>query len=396
MAFYNYILLAVSVLLTGFLIISKRRKLISRKWLKRTVSIVATLAIVIMLCAVILFPDLNTVPTTGRYAYASAVAELTDMSRDEEFKPGGGRRKLSVLIYYPNEGEIESNSCPLIVFSHGGMATKTSNLSLYRELASHGYVVVSIDHTYHSLCTEIGKEKIFIDPGYMRELNGEDSHSDIENSFACFQKWMKLRTDDINFVIDTLIEKSLNEENSFYKLIDTDKIGVAGHSLGGSAALGVARQRGDVKAVLALESPFLCDITGVDGEQFLWNTDPYGCAVMNIYSDSGFPLIETDNKYVQNKNYLDNEGNIRYHYIEGSNHFTLTDLVRMSPVFCALLGGGYQKSGYDTLAIINQKSLAFFEEFLRRSAHTVTQTPKMRGLSPQADIYIPLKRDNLY
>jgi hypothetical protein len=68
---------------------------------------------------------------------------------------------------------------------------------------------------------------------------------------------------------------------------------------------------------------------------------------------------------VQNKNHLHNNGNIRYYYIEGSNHYTLTDLVRTSPFFCALLGGSYKKSGYDTLKFINQKSLAFFDDYLK-------------------------------
>jgi dienelactone hydrolase len=365
MSFYNYILLAVLFLLVIFLIISIKRKLIKQRWLKRLINVITIITIVLTFSIVVLFPNLNSIPTTGEYTYTSCVVELTDLSRIEEYKSDGSHRKLSVLVYYPLEDEIASNNCPLIVFSHGGISTKTSNLSLYKELASHGYVVVSIDHTYHSLFTEIDNTKIYIDSGYMKELSKEDSNSDIENSYACFQKWMKLRTDDINFVIDTFIEKSQDENDPFYQLIDTNRIGLAGHSLGGAAALGAARQRSDVKAVLALESPFMCDIIGVDGEDFIWNTDPYHCAVMNIYSDNGYALIETDNKYVQNKNYLVNEGNIRYYYIEGSNHYTLTDLVRVSPILCALLGGVYEKSGYDSLVLINQKSLDFFGEYLR-------------------------------
>lgn len=125
-----------------------------------------------------------------------------------------------------------------------------------------------------------------------------------------------------------------------YSLIDAKTIGVAGHS-------------------------HICAILQALMEMSLHgNTEPYPCAVMNIYSDSGYPLIETDNKYVQNKNYLYNNGNVEYYYIEGSNHYTLTDLVRRSPIVCALLGGGYQKSGYDTLNLINQKSLAFFDKYL--------------------------------
>lgn len=365
MAFYNYILLAISFLLIGFLIIASRRRLIKKRWLKRTVNVLATIAIVLMICAAALFPNLKSIPTTGEYAYISCVLELTDPSRNEAYKTDGSQRKLSVLVYYPHESKIPDNACPLIVFSHGGISTKTSNLSLYQELASHGYVVVSIDHTYHALFTEIDGVRIPIDSGYMKELSEEDSHSDIQNSFSRFQKWMKLRTDDIRFVIDTFIDRSINESSSFYRLIDAGRIGVAGHSLGGAAALGVARQRDDVQAVLALESPYLYDITGVDGQEFTWNTEPYQCAVMNIYSDSGYPLIENDNKYVQNKNHLINNENILYEHIAGSNHYTLTDLVRTSPILCVLLGGGYEKSGYDTLTLINQKSLAFFDEHLR-------------------------------
>ena len=365
MAFYNYILLVVLIFLIGFLVIFAKQKLIKKGWLKRTVNVITTIAIVFITCAVLLFPNLKSIQTTGEYSYTSCVLELTDTSRIEDYKSDGSPRKLPVLVYYPHEDGIVNNTCPLIVFSHGGISTKTSNLSLYKELASHGYVVVSIDHTYHALNTEINGVKIHIDSGYMKELKAEDSHSDIDNSYACFQKWMKLRTYDINFVIDTFIEKSSNESNSFYPLIDANRIGVAGHSLGGSASLGVARHRNDIKAVIALESPYLCDITGIDGNEFTWDTSPYQCAVMNIYSDSGYPLIGTDNKYVQNRNHLHNNGNTQYYYIEGSNHYSLTDLVRTSPILCALLGGGYEKSGYDSLEFINQKSLVFFEEYLR-------------------------------
>jgi len=92
----------------------------------------------------------------------------------------------------------------------------------------------------------------------------------------------------------------------------------------------------------------MCDITGFNGNGFTWNTEPYPCAVMNIYSDSGYPLIEDDNKYIQNKNYLYSNWNVEYYYIERSNHYSLTDLVRKSPILCVLLGGGYKRSRYDT------------------------------------------------
>jgi fermentation-respiration switch protein FrsA (DUF1100 family) len=339
--------------------------MIKYRWLKRVISITASITIVIMVLAVVLFPDLTGVKTTGKYSYVSRVLQLADPSRIESYKSDGSLRKLSVLAYYPDADSIQNNTCPLIVFSHGGISTKTSNISLYEELASHGYVVASIDHTYHAIQTEIDGNTVYIDSGYINELNTENSHTNIDNSYACFRKWMKLRTGDINIVIDAFTHESEKEINSFYSLIDAESIGVAGHSLGGSAALGIARQRNDIKAVIALEAPYMYDIIGVNGNEFVWNTTPYPCAVMNIYSDSGYPLIEADNKYVQNRNYLYNNKNVEFYHIEGSNHYTLTDLVRKSPILCALLGGGYKKSGYDTLEFINNVSLAFFDKYLR-------------------------------
>ena len=334
--------------------------------LKRLIKTTVSIMIIILILAVVLFPNLSNVKTTGEYAYTTCTLELVDESRIEEYKNDGSFRKLSVLVYYPDTNALQTGTCPLIIFSHGGISYNTSNISLYKELASHGYVIVSIDHTYHALFTKIDGKTIFIDSGYMKELNTEDSHKDIENSYICFQKWMNLRTSDINFVIDTFIKSAREENDSFYHIINTENIGVIGHSLGGSAALGVARQRSDVKAVIALESPYMCDITGIDGTSFTWNTEPYSCAIMNIYSDNGCPLVEKDNKYVQNRNYLYNDGNVEYYYILGSNHYTLTDLVRKSPILCALLGGGYRKPGYDTLEFINQKSIAFFDKYLSK------------------------------
>ena len=256
MAYHNYILLVLLILLIRFLFVFYRRKRIKRAWLKRLVNVFIIISIVFITCALVVFPDLRSINTTGKYSYTSSVLELTDTSRIENYKNDNSSRKLSVLVYYPDGDKIETKTCPLIIFSHGGISTKTSNLSLYKELASHGYVVASIEHTYHALSTQIEGKKIYIDLGYMKGLNTEDSDSDIENSYECFQKWMKLRTDDINFVIDTFIQKSIEESNSFHSLVNVENIGLVGHSLGGSAALGVARQRDDIKVVIALESPY--------------------------------------------------------------------------------------------------------------------------------------------
>ena len=114
------------------------------------------------------------------------------------------------------------------------------------ELASNGYVVCSIDHPYHSLFT-IGTDEhlTIVDPAYMQEYvsfsNGNYGEAD---ALKLEHKWMDLRTADINFVLDTILAQAQDTgSDAVYQLIDPEKIGLMGHSLGGESVAQVARER---------------------------------------------------------------------------------------------------------------------------------------------------------
>ncbi len=364
MAVRNYIIIPFAVLLLTGVVCALKFRLPRSRRLRGLLTAVGFIVFFALAAEVILFPGLAGIATTGEYAYAASSFQMDDTSRQEPYLEDESCRKLSVSVYYPLSSRMAEHSCPLVVFSHGGISYKKSNVSLFEELASHGYVVVSIDHTYQSLYTTIDGKKVWIDRSYMTQLQQEDSNADIASSYDCYQEWMGVRCADIGFVLDRFAAEAAKSGNGFYSLIDTGRIAAMGHSLGGAAALGAARQRGGIRAVIALESPYFCDILGYEGDRFTWNTEPYDCAVLNVYSDSGWPLIELDNKYEQNRTYLFNEGKTEYLYIEGSNHYTLTDLARSAPVLCALLGGGYSMSGKQSLTILNETCLAFFEKHL--------------------------------
>ena len=366
MAIRNYIFAGILLCLLIMLRMISVKQYPGIRWQRILLQVTGIFLSVTLILAIILFPGLAGIQTTGPYDPRNVTIQMNDASRVETYRDDHRERKLSVTIYYPGDSRIPAKSSPLIVFSHGGISVKTSNTSLFTELASHGYVVASIDHTYQSLHTQIDGRTIWIDPDYMRDLNAEDSHQDIEHSLRLYQEWLTIRMGDIHFVIDSLIEETDELDKAYRTLINPEKIALSGHSLGGSAVLGVARQRTDINAVLVLEAPYLYDITGIDGNDFTWNTEPYNCAVMNVYSDSGYPLLFSDHKYVQNANHLAQNSVTAVHYIQGSNHFTLTDLVRTAPVVCRLLGGPYEKSGYATLQSLNVAALGFFEQHLRQ------------------------------
>lgn len=115
-----------------------------------------------------LFSGYDGLETTGEYDVKLAQAILVDDSRTENFEQDGSNREVPVYLYYP---DTESGKFPLVLFSHGAFGYYQSNTSTYMELASHGYVVVSLDHPYHSFFTKDTDGKtILADKGFLEEV----------------------------------------------------------------------------------------------------------------------------------------------------------------------------------------------------------------------------------
>jgi len=336
--------------------------------------VLAFLAVLLALSPALIFPQYKPPQTTGAYDVETVTYTYTDEDRDEMYSDTGGPRRLTVQYWYP---ENAADKCPLIVFSHGSFGVKSSNLSLYRELASHGYVVCSIDHTYQCLFTSDTDGRVsLIDRGFMREILAEDAERDKTQSYEYYQKWMGVRTGDLNSVVDYALNQAASSDpDPVYALIDTTKIGVMGHSLGGSAALGIGRTRHDVGAVIALESPFMCDIIGVENGQFVWNEKTYPVPVLNIYSDSSWSRLDQLPQYEANAELLADTNTISYNvHMRGAGHLSLTDLALTSPLLTRILNG--RKAGIDThycLTTISRLALDFFDCYLKGRGTFVPQ-----------------------
>jgi dienelactone hydrolase len=324
------------------------------------------LLVFIALIPAFIFPEYELIETTGKFKVATALYTYTDKGRVETYADTGENRKLNVQFWYPEEAE---DTYPLIVFSHGSFGIRTSNESLYNELASHGYVVASIDHTYQALfTTAVDGKKTWIHRGYMQEVKEEDAHSNKQQSYEYYQKWMGIRMGDINFVIDHILsEVRSRNRDKVYRLVDKEKIGVMGHSLGGSAALGIGRSRKDVSAVIALEAPFMDDIKGVVGNEFIFTDETYPVPVLNVYSDASWKHLSEWPQYARNYELLSDTASTVYNaYIQGVGHLTLTDLALTSPLLTRFLN--QKKSETDTeycLRTINKLTLEFFNCYLK-------------------------------
>ena len=336
---------------------------------KRFVSLIlAVLLLVIMVAVVVIrliFPQHEPFSTTGEFDVASILYTYKDESRIESYSSKGAPRKVNVEFWYPANAD---GVFPLVLFSHGALGTRSSNVSLYNELASHGYVVGALDHPYQAFWARDDTGKLtLINLGYLSDLQREDAKTDKQQSFEFYQQWMQIRMGDINFVLETIFETVDNDKDAVYSLMDTANIGVMGHSLGGSAALGIGRQRDDIKAVIALEAPFMYDIVGVDTDKFVFIEAIYPTPVLSIYSDDSWEHLSEWSQYARNYSLLSDSAETAFNvHISGVGHLALTDLALSSPFLVRLLDRTpTTRESTEVLHLINGLSLEFFDHFLK-------------------------------
>jgi dienelactone hydrolase len=329
-------------------------------------SIALALVFVVAL-PLLLFPPYRPLAVTGPYAIGASRYTYTDEQRAEPYASPGENRQINIGFWYP-EGADSDETYPLVIFSHGGLGTETSNESLYRELASHGYVVGAIGHPYHAFWTKNADGRVtFVSWEYFGELQREDAKTDKQQSYRYYQKWLETRTADINFALDTILTQAAHGAGGVYALVDGARIGVMGHSLGGSAALAIPRQRDDIAAVIGLEAPYLYDIVGVENDNFILTSEPYPVPVLNVYSDAAWGHLSEWSQYARNYEFLSDPQTKTFTlHLPGAGHFSLTDLSLVSPLLVRFLEGGKPaREGAGYLRDVNKACLEFFDQYLK-------------------------------
>lgn len=348
--------------------------------LKKKVTVVlgALLSIAILSSSMLpafLFTDYEGLGTTGPYKVLMADAILIDHSRLERFENDGSYREVPVYFFYP---EGVSEKMPLVIFSHGAFGYYQSNASLYMELASKGYVVACIETPYHSIFTHDSSGKTIIADSRFLNDSMTIGSSDVSEAeiFDVISEWMKLRTADMNFAIDSLKDgntdswyidaKQKDGVNKAVSLIDTTKIGLIGHSMGGAAAVTCGR-RDDITAVVDLDGTMLGENIGVNGDTVIVNEEPYHAALFEIQNQNHHDEAETALKegMVYSNNVVIQNADISYRtYFADSGHMDFTDLPLFSPVLAKSLGTGNVDNEM-MLRTLNGLVLDFFDCYLK-------------------------------
>lgn len=329
--------------------------------------LLVALSVVMTLVPALLFPQHKLPRVTGPHAVATATYTYTDRNRMEEFTGGEVNRFVNVEFWYPEQAD---GTYPLLVFSHGAFGIRASNTSTFTELASHGYVVASIDHPYHSFYTFSPDGKLVtVSSAYMKEVNNSNKGVySLGEYFELTQKWMKLRTADMSFVMDTILEQVGQKKDAVYARIDTQKIGVFGHSMGGAASVALSRERDDIDAVVNIDAPFFSELVyDQAANKLAAKSEAFTLPLLNIYSDDVWIQLDRGTTYIANQPSNENfKGAYTVHF-KGARHLSLTDLPLFSPLLANLLHEGRKVAidKYYAIETQNELILRFFDYSLK-------------------------------
>ncbi|WP_335872555.1 alpha/beta hydrolase [Bacillus sp. 2205SS5-2] len=139
---------------------------------------------------------------------------------------------------------------PVILLSHGWTGFRNIHTDVAELLASNGYIVVGIDHTYGSAVT------VFND-GEVAYVN-EDALPDREETPNFLDYANTLVSTFAGDIFATLAQlKELNEgeiHSQFKGKLDLSNIGIIGHSTGGGAAVKTALHDNRIKALIGMDA----------------------------------------------------------------------------------------------------------------------------------------------
>jgi pimeloyl-ACP methyl ester carboxylesterase len=238
---------------------------------------------------------------------------------------------------------------PLIIFSHGWKGFSAASSGQAIELASQGYVVIAMQHTYGAITAVFPDGTVApINPDALPAEEDDPNYEEIARRLVA--QW----ADDISFVLYQL-ESSSGEAGSFFAgILDLSRIGVYGHSTGGGAAIQFCGTDPRCKAVLGMD-PWMRPVSaeviagGVRQPAFF------------MFSEEWAQVVGKRNKnnFLFNQfrpNISDNRGVIE---ILGTSHLDFSDLPLLSPI-APLLGLKGPLRGERVIEIVDAYLVDFF------------------------------------
>ncbi|MEW6402464.1 MAG: hypothetical protein AB1649_11745 [Chloroflexota bacterium] len=256
----------------------------------------------------------------------------------------------------------QEDGFPVIVFSHGWNGFEAQNTAQAIELASHGYVVVALNHPYGAMVTVFPDGQVaHNNPSALPEGAPNDEYE------IAARKLVDQWAGDIAYTLDILGMRNGDIRGSYFSAFDFSRIGAFGHSTGGGAAIEFCGRDPRCKAVAGLD-PFMRPVSLGVLENGL--SQPAFFMFSQVWSDD----TDSRNNQLFFPFYEKAQQPLGVLAIQGTRHYDFTDLPMLSPI-APQLGLKGPINGREMVQIMNSYLLAFFDQTLRGKSSELLSSP---------------------
>ena len=365
----------------------------------RTGSFLALILLAVSTALPILLPVPSIPHSSGPYQVGTRIYELTDASRQELYSGKEEARRFQIQVWYPSEPDPADprapwmanaqifapaiaksihmpsffldhlelvktpayqdanviptgEGYPVILFSHGWNGFNAQNTGQAIQLASHGYVVVGVQHTYGAVITVFTDGRIAHNNPSALPGGAPDQEYEMA-ARKLVQQW----AGDLKYALDFLEDQATAADSLLYKSLDLSRVGVYGHSTGGGAAIQFCGTDPRCKALLGMD-PFMRPVSlevledGVTQPAFFMFSQRWADDVKSRNNMLFYRFVSNVPKTM---------GVIS---IDGTAHYDFSDLPLLSPL-APRLGLKGPIDGRRVTGIINDYLLSFFDGTLK-------------------------------
>ncbi len=241
---------------------------------------------------------------------------------------------------------------PVIFFIPGNGASYYSYTALIEDVVSHGYIVIGIN-------TPPLNPTAFIDGRFI------EHNQDFFSQEGGVHRMMDICAAQALLVVDWLATMNNDTQSKWYRRIDMNKLGIMGHSFGGSAAVEVARQ----------DKHFVVGIN-LDGWLQMKTTNAIPIPFLFLMNNSLFPPGKEEGMEEIQKTCAVSGNHCAVHIIPGAGHNSFSDFAFYKWPFNKLGDPGVVNS-YMLLKDISNKIRLFLEKYLHNGLADPEKYPEI-------------------
>jgi predicted dienelactone hydrolase len=253
---------------------------------------------------------------TGPFAVGTTELLWVDEDRSEAFTSDpADRRRVLVQLWYPADvaagaararyvrrpeefGEaedvrrvhhVETNAVadaplaaepsrlPVLFFHHGGSWTRFSSSFLTEELASHGYLVASVEHPGFDRTVLFPDGQPFVADALPFPAETGDLSADARAAWQHLEEhhFTAWRGDAV-FALDRVLALDADAASPFFGRLDSERVGMLGWSFGGALSIQISADDPRVRAAADLDGQLFGDVweRGTPRPLLLLHADP--------------------------------------------------------------------------------------------------------------------------